>query len=66
MVDKAQVEFPNDGLDEAVGEKPAIRSQPRFSRLQSRRTEAAKRIDEAETNVNVVRYRYGLPSGHEM
>ena len=27
MVDEGQVEFPNDGLDEVVGEKLAIRSQ---------------------------------------
>ena len=35
MVDEAQVEFPNDGLDDAVGEKPAIRSQSGLGGLQS-------------------------------
>ena len=51
MVDEAQVEFPNDGLDDAVGEKPAIRSQSGLGGLQSTRTETAKRIDEAGTKV---------------
>ena len=35
MVDEAQVELPNDGLDDAVGEKPAIRCQSGLGGLQS-------------------------------
>lgn len=58
MADEGQVEFPNDGLDEVVGEKLAIRSQTGLGSLQSTRTKAAKKIDEAETKV--VRCRYGL------
>jgi len=57
--DEAQVKYQNDGVDETVGEKPTIRSQPGFVSLQSMRTETAKRIDKDETKV--VCRRNGLP-----
>jgi len=58
IVDEAQLEFANDGLDEAVGEKPGDPFQRRLGSLQCTRTEIAKRIDKTETKV--VRPRCGL------
>jgi len=48
MIGEAQLERPNDGLDEAVREKPGDPFSTRAPKYEHAKTETAKRIDEAE------------------
>ena len=55
-LDEAQLKRPNDGLDEAVGEKLGDPFSTRGPKYKHARTETAKRID-----VGLVRSRFELP-----
>jgi hypothetical protein len=62
MVDEAQLEFPNVGVDETVGERPADPFSTRTWRLpkyECVRTEKTNKIDKPQKKV--VRSGCGLP-----